>query len=292
MYDDKMIGLSIAGFDPSGGAGILADIKTMASYGVHGTGAITALTAQNPKKVFSLKAVSTEYISEQIDSIFDEYNIKYAKTGLLYSKEIIQLVSKIVDKYSLKVVVDPVMVASVGASLGKEDIAKSLNKYLLKKSLIVTPNVQEAEKLANEKIENIDDAIEASYKIGKKCNVILTGGHLNGVNIFYNKNEDKHHLIKQDLIKTDNIHGTGCSFSAAIVANLVRFENNNNVNSNTNINNSSTDNCTNNSNNEIISEKDYLELAIKNSTKFIFESVKNGRYGTLNPNFNTKPYKL
>ena len=112
-----MIGLSIAGFDPSGGAGISTDIKTMAAHGVHACAVVTALTAQNPKKVFSVEPVSPSYISEQIDSIFDDYSIKYSKTGLLYSKEIIQLVSKKVGEYDLSIVVDPVMVASAGDAL-------------------------------------------------------------------------------------------------------------------------------------------------------------------------------
>ena len=135
-----MIGLTIAGFDPSGGAGISTDIKTMAAHGVHGCAAVTALTAQNPKKVFSVEPVSTTYISEQIDSIFDEYTIKYSKTGLLYSKEIIQLVSKKVDEYDLSIVVDPVMVASAGDLLAKAEIANSLKKYLLTKAALVTPS--------------------------------------------------------------------------------------------------------------------------------------------------------
>ena len=109
---NHMLGLTIAGFDPSGGAGILTDVKTMAAHGVHGTAVVTALTAQNPKKVFSVEPIPTKYICEQIDSIFDEYAIKYSKTGLLYSKEIIKAISKKVEEYDLKIVVDPVMVAS------------------------------------------------------------------------------------------------------------------------------------------------------------------------------------
>ena len=110
---DSMIGLTIAGFDPSGGAGILEDVKTMASFGLHPCAVVTSLTAQNPKKVFSVEPVNAHYISEQIDSIFDDYDVKYAKTGLLYSKEIIQLVSRKVEEYDLKVVVDPVISACV-----------------------------------------------------------------------------------------------------------------------------------------------------------------------------------
>ena len=250
-----MIGLTIAGFDPSGGAGISTDIKTMAAHGVHACAAVTALTAQNPKKVFSVEPVSTTYISEQIDSIFDEYTIKYSKTGLLYSKEIIQLVSKKVEEYNLSIVVDPVMVASAGDALAKMEIADALKKYLLKKTLIVTPNVSEAEKLSGMKIESVEDAKEAAYKIGEYCNVMITGGHLNGTNIIYNKEKDELSTLHQDLI-----------ISAAICANLVLL-NNNDKNS---------------------KDEDNLKIAIKKSTKFIYESVKNGRYGTLNPNFNSK----
>ena len=261
-----MIGLSIAGFDPSGGAGILTDIKTMAAHGVHGTAVITALTAQNPKKVFSVEPISTEYISQQIDSIFDEYAIKYSKTGLLYSKEIIQLVSKKVEEYDLSIVVDPVMVASAGDTLAKAEIANALKRHLLEKSLLVTPNVSEAEKLSGLEINDVEDAKEAAYEIGKYCNVMITGGHLDGTNIIYNKENDELTTLHQDLIETDNLHGTGCSLSAAICANLILL----------------------NEKDKNSSDKDNLKTAIERSTKFIYESVKNGRYGTLNPNFNSK----
>lgn len=259
-----MIGLTIAGFDPSGGAGISTDIKTMAAHGVHACAAVTALTAQNPKKVFSVKPVSISYISEQIDSIFDEYAIKYSKTGLLYSKEIIQLVSKKVEEYDLSIVVDPVMVASAGDALGKSEIADALKKYLLEKAVLVTPNVSEAEKLSGLEINDVDDAKEAAYNIGEFCNVMVTGGHLGGTNIIYSKEKDELTSLHQDLIKTDNLHGTGCSLSAAICANLVLLNDNDRSND------------------------DNLKLAIEKSTKFIYESVKNGRYGTLNPNFNSR----
>lgn len=255
-----MIGLTIAGFDPSGGAGILTDVKTMAAHGIHGTSVITALTAQNPKKVFSVKEIPTTYIREQIDSIFEEYDIKYSKTGLLYSKEIIKLVSKKVEEYDLNIVIDPVMVASDGDMLTNGGIIKPLKKYLLPKSLLITPNISEAEELSGIKIKNIEDAKEAAYKIGKYCNVIITGGHLDGNNVIYTQENNEITLIKQELIKTDNLHGTGCSFSAAILSNLIINENKKNHNN--------------------------LELSIKNSLDFIYQSVKHGRYGTLNPNFN------
>ncbi|MBR5503546.1 MAG: bifunctional hydroxymethylpyrimidine kinase/phosphomethylpyrimidine kinase [Methanobrevibacter sp.] len=260
-----MIGLSIAGFDPSGGAGISTDMKTMAAHGVHPCSVITALTAQNPKKVFSVKAIETSYILEQIDSIFDEYSIKYSKTGLLYSKEIIKAVSKKVGEYDLNIVVDPVMVASAGGQLAKDEMANSLKKYLLKNALLVTPNVHEAERLSGIEIDSLDEAREAAYRIGEYCNVMITGGHLDGNNVIYNKEKDELSILKQELIKTDNLHGSGCSLSAAICANLIIL-NEKDKNSN---------------------DEDNLEIAIEMSTKFIYEAVKNGRYGTLNPNFNS-----
>lgn len=123
------MGISIAGLDPSGGAGIVADMKTFQALGIHGTSVITALTSQNPNKVFSLMPVDTEYIKEQFDSIFDGYGeyINYGKTGMLYSPEIIKTVAKKIKEYDINIVVDPVMIASAGESLLKNerDIKKS-----------------------------------------------------------------------------------------------------------------------------------------------------------------------
>ena len=158
------------------------------------------------------------------------------------------------------------MVASAGDALAKKEIADYLKKYLLKKTLLVTPNVSEAEKLSEMKIESVDDAKEAAYKIGEFCNVMITGGHLNGTNIIYNKEKDEMTTLHQDLIKTDNLHGTGCSLSAAICSNLILL----------------------NEKDKSSLDEDNLKIAIERSTRFIYESVKNGRYGTLNPNFNSK----
>ena len=103
-----MVVMSIAGVDPSAGAGVFADLKTFQAHGVYGCGVVTALTAQNPHKVFSLSPVDKDYIAEQIDAVLDAYDISYIKTGMLYSPEIIKLVSKKITEYDLKAVVDPV----------------------------------------------------------------------------------------------------------------------------------------------------------------------------------------
>ena len=210
--------MSIAGVDPSGGAGIFADLKTFQAIGVYGTGIVTALTAQNPYKFFSTLPVSPEYISEQIDSVMDSYEVEFIKTGMLYSPEIIKLVSKKIDEYDLKAVVDPVMVATSGGDLTKEDIAKALNKYLLPKSILTTPNIAEAEKLTGLEINTKDNAIKASKKI--VCDSLITGGHLDGINTINIAGDVT--TIKQELIETDNLHGTGCNLSSAIVAYLAK----------------------------------------------------------------------
>ena len=240
-----MIVMSIAGVDPSGGAGIFADLKTFQAIGVYGTGIVTALTAQNPYKFFSTSPISPEYITEQIDSVMDSYNIEFIKTGMLYSPEIIKLVSKKIDEYNLKAVVDPVMVATSGGDLTKEDIAKALNKHLLPKSILTTPNIAEAEKLTGLEINTKEDAIEASKKI--VCDSLITGGHLDGINTINIAGDVT--TIKQELIETDNLHGTGCNLSSAIVAYLAK-------------------------NND-------LKTSILKSLDYVYEGIKNGNYGTL-----------
>ena len=240
-----MIVMSIAGVDPSGGAGVFADLKTFQAIGAYGTGIVTALTAQNPYKFFSALPISPEYIEEQIDSVMDSYEIEFIKTGMLYSPEIIKLVSKKVKEYNLKAVVDPVMVATSGGDLTKEDLAEALNKYLLPKSILTTPNISETEKLTGININTKEDAVKASKKI--VCNSLITGGHLDGINTISIDGEIT--IKKQELIKTDNLHGTGCNLSAAIVAYLAK-------------------------NND-------LHTSILKALDYVYEGIKNGNYGTL-----------
>ena len=242
-----MIVMSIAGVDPSGGAGIFADIKTFQALGVYGTGIVTALTAQNPQKMFSLKAIESSYVEEEIDAVLDSYNIEYIKTGMLYSKDIIKSISKKIKEYNLKAVVDPVMVATSGGELAKNDLAQSLIKYLLPKAILTTPNVSEAEKLTKLKITNKEEAKIACEKLSKTCNNIITGGHLNGINTM--SIDGKISVLKQELLKTDNLHGSGCNFSAAIVSYL--------------------------------SQKNDLKTSILKASDYTYESIKNGKYGTL-----------
>lgn len=242
-----MIVMSIAGVDPSAGAGVYADLKTFQALGTYGTGIVTALTAQNPYKFFSIQPVSPTYIEEQIDSVMDSYEIEFIKTGMLYSPEIIKLVSEKIEEYDLKAVVDPVMVATSGGDLTKEDLAEALNKYLLPRSILTTPNISEAEKLSGRKINNEKDAIKASKNI--KCDNLITGGHLDGINTINIGGETT--IQKQELIKTENLHGTGCNLSAAITAYLANDND--------------------------------LYTSILKALDYVYEGIKNGNYGTLIP---------
>ena len=240
-----MIVMSIAGVDPSGGAGIFADLKTFQAIGAYGTGIVTALTSQNPYEFFSTQPVSPEYIEEQIDSVMDAYDVEFIKTGMLYSPEIIKLVAEKVKEYDLKAVVDPVMVATSGGNLTKEDIADAFNKYLLPKSILTTPNVNEAEKLSGININNKEDAIKATELID--CNCFITGGHLDGINVINVNNEIT--VKKQDLIETENLHGSGCNLSSAITAYLAK-------------------------------ENSLMDSCFK-AMDYVYNGIKNGNYGTL-----------
>lgn len=240
-----MVVMSIAGVDPSAGAGIFADLKTFQALGVYGCGVVTALTAQNPYKVFSISPVDVNYVEEQIDAVLDAYDVTYVKTGMLYSQEIIKLIGSKISEYDLKAIVDPVMVATSGGDLTKSDLANALNRYLLPKSILTTPNISEAEKLTDLKITSKEDAIKASKKI--PCDTLITGGHLDGINTINIDGEIT--IEKQELLKSDNLHGTGCNLSSAIVAYLEK-------------------------------END-IKTACFKSFDYVYESIKNGNYGTL-----------
>lgn len=211
--------LSIAGLDPSGGAGILADCKTFHAHNIYATCVVTCITAQNPFGVINIQEIDLKVIEDEINQILDVYPIKYIKTGMLYSKEIIKLVSNKISEYDVKAIVDPVMISESGSDLTKFDYPEYLNKYLLKKSYLITPNIHEAEQLSNKKINDEEDMIKVAEYLGEKTNVVITGGHLNGNDILYF--DDEIHSIKGNLIPSDNTHGTGCTYSTAITSNII-----------------------------------------------------------------------
>lgn len=219
------VAITIAGSDSGGGAGIQADLKTFAALGVHGTTAITSVTAQNTCSVRAVEDLKTEMIREQIKAVAEDIGIDAGKTGMLHTEEIIKTVSSEVSKYKFPLVVDPVMTAKSGVPLLKPEAVDALENYLLPKATVITPNSFEAEKLADMKIENLRDAEIAAEKIsemGPKA-VVIKGGHLEeseAIDVLYYKGEFKTFSASRLDVKTT--HGTGCSFSAAITAELAK----------------------------------------------------------------------
>ncbi len=214
-----MIALSIAGLDPSGGAGILADVKTFTALGVYPTTVVTALTAQNVSRVTGVMAVDPDFLAEQIDLVLEQEDIKYAKTGMLYSPEIVKVVARKVKEHQLNLVVDPVMVAGSGGKLSQENMAESLKKHLMPLARLITPNISEAEQLSKMFIKDEEDACKVAEILGKICPTVITGGHLKGSDIFY-KNSLK--LISGKIFQSNNTHGSGCTFSAATTAYMAK----------------------------------------------------------------------
>jgi len=178
----KKIALSIAGSDPSGGAGMQADLKAFTALGIHGVTAITCITAQNTKNVKTIYKLPTKLVEDQIDTILDDMHPSAAKTGMLYDKDIVNVVAKKITQYDLKTVVDPVMVATSGDVLSKQDLTVATKSKLIPKAYIVTPNIREASILTGVEINTPDDVKKACkelYKIGPKY-VLIKGGHLEG----------------------------------------------------------------------------------------------------------------
>src|SRR5688572_24572728 len=186
------IALTIAGSDSGGGAGIQADLKTFAALGIHGTSAITCVTAQNPKRVTGIHACPPDIISRQIQAVFAELPPIAIKTGMLYSAQIIRTVAGVLrQRKPIPLVVDPVMVATSGAVLLRKDAIELLKRELLPRAALVTPNVQEAELLVGSRLATVEDLRLAAKFIHRSfgCAALVKGGHLararEAADIFY-----------------------------------------------------------------------------------------------------------
>jgi hydroxymethylpyrimidine/phosphomethylpyrimidine kinase len=219
--------LTIAGSDSGGGAGIQADLKTFQELEVFGMSALTAVTAQNTLGVQAVYPMTAEAVSKQIQSIGEDMGTDAVKTGMLFNAEIIKAVSEKIEYYNWQnVVVDPVMIAKGGASLLQLEAISALKKYLLPLAMVITPNIPEAEVLTGISIQTDEDKEEAAkylYNLGVK-HVVVKGGHDEdrdvSVDLLYDGNEFKTFTSKR--IPTKNTHGTGCTFSAAITAELAK----------------------------------------------------------------------
>ncbi len=216
--------LIIAGSDSSGGAGVQADIKTLTSLGCYAMTAITAVTVQNTTGVKSIMPISPKEISNQIEFTSKDIKPNSIKIGMLHSQKVISAVMKSLKKIQVnKIVLDPVMVAKGGTKLINNKAMTYIKRKLIKKILLITPNIPEAELLTNTKIKSVKDMIKAGdllIKLGAK-NVLIKGGHLRSkkmYDIFLNKKIIK--IFTNKKYKSKNTHGTGCTLSSAIAANL------------------------------------------------------------------------
>ena len=217
--------LSIAGSDSSGGAGIQADIKTMTMNGVYAMSAITALTAQNTTGVRSILESTPEFLKDQIDAVFEDIRPNAIKIGMVASAELIEVIADRLSYYKAEnIVVDPVMVATSGSSLMKNDACQTLIEKLLPIATLVTPNIPEAEILSGHAIKTKEDMIAVAKQIGDDyhCAVLLKGGHSvsDANDILYDKGSYKWFCGKR--IDNPNTHGTGCTLSSAIASNLAK----------------------------------------------------------------------
>lgn len=219
------VALTIAGSDSGGGAGIQADLRTFAFHCVHGTSALTCVTAQNTLGVTRVDALPAAMVVAQIEAVVSDIGVKAAKTGMLLNKEIIDTVAEQVEALGIRqLVVDPVMVSRTGAQLIDNDAVASLRDILISKAAIVTPNRYEAQLLSGLQIHTLDDmqtAAQRIYQLGAKAVLVKGGGmegSLRGVDVWF----DGHQLetLTTVNVQTTNTHGTGCTLSAAITANL------------------------------------------------------------------------
>lgn len=217
--------LTIAGSDCSGGAGIQADLKTMLANGVYGMSVITSLTAQNTTGVRSIENVSPEFLRDQIDSVFKDIRPDAVKTGMIPSKELVEVIAERMSFYGVKnLVVDPVMVATSGADLSTGESVRALREKLIPLASVVTPNVPEAEVLSGMKITAKDDMITAAKKISSECgcSVLIKGGHSADDSDDILFHDDKVFVFGMKKIDNKNTHGTGCTLSSAIACNLAK----------------------------------------------------------------------
>ncbi|WP_392534553.1 bifunctional hydroxymethylpyrimidine kinase/phosphomethylpyrimidine kinase [Nostoc sp. C117] len=223
--------LTIAGSDSGGGAGIQADLRTFAFHCVHGTSAITCVTAQNTLGVVRVDAMPAEAVVAQIQAVVEDIGVQAAKTGMLLNQEIIFAVAQQVEALQItNLVVDPVMVSRTGAQLIDDDAVKTLCHVLIPKAAIITPNRYEAQILSGLEIHSLDDMQAAAEIIHQNLQtkaVLVKGGgmqgNLRGVDIWFDG--EKLEVLTTKQVNTKNTHGTGCTLSAAIAANLAKEKN-------------------------------------------------------------------
>ena len=219
------IAMTIAGSDSGGGAGIQADLRTFAFHLVHGTSVLTCVTAQNTQGVTRVDAMTTEAVAAQFEAVMIDMRVGAIKTGMLLNQEIIKIVVKKLVAFGFgNVVIDPVMVSRTGAQLIDDDAVKTIGDLLIPLAAIATPNRYEAQILAGMEIHTLEDmqaAAQKIYKLGARS-VLVKGGGMTGdlkaVDVWFDG--DRLEVLQTEVIDTVHTHGTGCTLSAAIAANL------------------------------------------------------------------------
>ncbi|HJL14824.1 MAG TPA: bifunctional hydroxymethylpyrimidine kinase/phosphomethylpyrimidine kinase [Sandaracinaceae bacterium LLY-WYZ-13_1] len=221
------VALTIAGSDPSGGAGIQADLKTFHQHGVYGTAAITLLTVQNTHGVRRVEAMPGELVAEQVAAVVEDVPPGAAKTGALGTREVIEAVASAAAGFAFPLVVDPVMVSKHGAPLVQKDAAQALRDLLMPHATLVTPNANEAEWMCGFPVTDRASAVEAARalaQLGPRA-VLVKGGHVPGdeaVDVLLV--DDEVHPLSAPRVDTKHTHGTGCTYAAAITARLALGE--------------------------------------------------------------------
>ena len=213
--------LTIAGSDSGGGAGIQADLHAFAAAGVHGTSVITCVTAQNTRAVDAIFPLPAEAVRAQLRAVLRDFDVRAAKTGMLYSADLVRAVADGLERTRFPLVVDPVMVATVGASLERADLAAALARHLLPRAALVTPNRHEAERLSGRRVRGLADARAAARaiaKLGPEA-VLVKGGHLRGelVDLLYHAGGFTEY---RGFRYPDELHGSGCTLAASIAGHL------------------------------------------------------------------------
>jgi hydroxymethylpyrimidine/phosphomethylpyrimidine kinase len=220
--------LTIAGSDPSGGAGIQADLKTMSACGCFGTSAITAVVDENTVGVYGLHPIPVDFVKGQIKSVLDDIGTDAIKIGMLHSSDLIMGVIEAITPYNIhNIVLDPVMVATSGDKLLLDEAIVTLKTKLIPLARVITPNIPEAEILLGESIKKQSDLpkVVKQLSCNKTVSVLLKAGHLSDqklIDIFYNAETDEIIELPSQRINTVNTHGTGCTLSSAIASFLAQ----------------------------------------------------------------------
>ena len=217
--------LTIAGSDPSGGAGLQADLKTFAACGCYGASAVVAVVDENTVGVTGIHPIPVDFVTGQIRSVLDDIGADAIKIGMLHSSKLIHAVRDTIARYPIKnIVLDPVMVATSGDPLLEPDAVATLRDELMPHVRIITPNIREAELLLGEKIESQESLPDTARRLSELCggvSVLLKAGHLRDpelTDVFYNAESGRHIILRSRRCDTANTHGTGCTLSSAFAA--------------------------------------------------------------------------